>query len=147
MSQNNLSGPLLPALPSSLSTFNVFVNNFSGAIPTAGQHDTFRNNDYLPGNPDLGGNLLRKPCAGENVDSLHIQVRVPDCISFPGFGIEAAGGFCIIATTALLWAPARHFVSMASEKRKAWECESVNVGNHSMPHSVRCKFCVFVTCL
>ena len=127
LSQNNLTGPIPLALPSTLitlSTFNVSFNNLSGAIPTKYQFTTFGVSSYLPGNPELCGDVINRSCMISSNETLSIHLlgdrfHISNYINIRAFGIGAICGFLIVAATTFIWGPAFVFVFGGEIRRRA----------------------------
>ena len=122
--RNILSGPIPPTISSFVSHYNVSFNNLSGPILTGGQFGTFTDpTTYLPGNPELCGEAINRPCGGGQTNPLPDPPlgRGPGTsaysfsLSIEGLGIGAASGFLILVVATLAWAPARVSVFGAAE--------------------------------
>ncbi|KAG0604996.1 hypothetical protein M758_9G024400 [Ceratodon purpureus] len=115
LSQNNLIGAIPTSLPFALSTFNVSYNNLNGVIPTGNQFNTFGMSSYIPGNPGLCGDVIKRPCVVDNVPRVGNsytpdEYQIFDYGSLPGFAIGLVSGFFVVVAISFTWAPAFEFV-------------------------------------
>ncbi|KAJ7516645.1 hypothetical protein O6H91_22G065800 [Diphasiastrum complanatum] len=121
-SQNNLTGTIPSGLAhiSSLSNFNVSFNNLQGLIPADGfgQFSTFDASSFLPGNPGLCGDVIKRACISppQQLQPLNLSQKddpwthFTNAISIPGFWVGMTIGFCSVIFVFISWAPARSFV-------------------------------------
>ncbi|KAG0561030.1 hypothetical protein KC19_9G032200 [Ceratodon purpureus] len=126
LSQNNLSGVIPTSLPFALSTFNVSYNNLNGAIPIGNQFNTFDMSSYIPRNPGLCGDVIKRPCVVDNVppigDSTESnEYQIFDYGSLPPFAIGLVSGFFVVVAISLTWAPAFDFVFGGEVRRREEE--------------------------
>ncbi|KAG0605661.1 hypothetical protein M758_9G078000 [Ceratodon purpureus] len=125
LSQNSLSGVIPTSLPFALSTFNVSYNNLNGMIPTGNQFNTFDMSSYIPGNPGLCGDVIKRPCVVDNVppvsDSTSDEYQIFDYGSLPPFAVGLVSGFFIVVAISLTWAPAFNFVFGGEVRRREEE--------------------------
>ncbi|KAG0561305.1 hypothetical protein KC19_9G053600 [Ceratodon purpureus] len=126
LSQNNLSGVIPTSLPFALSTFNVSYNNLNGVIPTGNQFNTFGMSSYIPGNPGLCGDVIKRPCVVDNVPPVGDsyapdEYQIFDYGSLPGFAIGLVSGFFAVVAISLTWAPAFNFVFGGEVRRREEE--------------------------
>ncbi|KAG0605948.1 hypothetical protein M758_9G100800 [Ceratodon purpureus] len=126
LSQNNLSGVIPTSLPFALSTFNVSYNNLNGVIPTGNQFNTFGMSSYIPGNPGLCGDVIKRPCVVDSVPPVGDsytpdEYQIFDYGSLPGFAIGLVSGFFIVVGISLTWALAFDFVFGGEVRRREEE--------------------------
>ncbi|KAG0628382.1 hypothetical protein M758_1G022900 [Ceratodon purpureus] len=126
LSQNNLNGVIPTSLPFALSTFNVSYNNLNGAIPTGNQFNTFGMLSYIPGNPGLCGDVIKRPCVVDSappVGDLYTtdEYQFFDYGSLPGFALGLVSGFFVVVAISLTWAPAFNFVFGGEVRRREAE--------------------------
>ncbi|KAG0622289.1 hypothetical protein M758_3G087000 [Ceratodon purpureus] len=126
LSQNNLSGMIPTSLPFALSTFNVSYNNLNGVIPTGNQFNTFGISSYIPENPGLCGDVIKRPCVFDSVPPVGDsytpnEYQIFDYGSLPGFAIGLVSGFFVVVAISLTWAPAFDYVFGGEVKRREEE--------------------------
>ncbi|KAG0560913.1 hypothetical protein KC19_9G024100 [Ceratodon purpureus] len=127
LSQNNLIGAIPTSLPFALSTFNVSYNNLNSVIPTRNQFNTFGMSSYIPGNPGLCGDVIKRPCVVDNdvppVDDSYTpdEYQIFDYGSLPGFAIGLVSGFFVVVVISLTWAPAFDFMFEGEVRRREEE--------------------------
>ena len=126
ISRNNLSGTIPSSFThlQSLSTFNVSSNNLQGAIPTSTQFSTFTSACYLPGNDGLCGSIVNRSCSlgatnqSEQNATQKQFFKDYDIVSWSGFEVGIAIGFCFMLLFIFSWSPAQNFVFRKSSRIK-----------------------------
>ena len=127
ISRNNLLGTIPSTFThlQSLATFNVSSNNLQGVIPTSTQLLTFTNASFLPGNDGLCGSIVNRSCSqgATNQSHEHNPTREQsfkdhDLVSWSGFEVGVAVGFCSMLLVIISWSPTRNFVFRKSSRIK-----------------------------
>ena len=126
ISRNNFTGTIPSTFThlQSLATFNVSSNNLQGAIPASTQFSTFTSACYLPGNDGLCGSIVNRSCAlgatnqSEQNATQKQFFKDYDIVSWSGFEVGIAIGFCFMLLFIFSWSPAQNFVFRKSSRIK-----------------------------
>ena len=129
ISRNNLSGfiPYTFTHLQSLATFNVSSNNLYGPIPTSTQLLTFTNASFFPGNDGLCGSIVNRSCFQGATNQSQEDNPGPtqeqsfkdhDLVSWGGFEVGIAIGFCSMLLVIVSWRPTQNFVFRKSSRIK-----------------------------
>ncbi|KAJ7297541.1 hypothetical protein O6H91_Y050200 [Diphasiastrum complanatum] len=138
LSRNKLTGTIPSGLAhiSSLSTVNVSFNNLEGVIPgdERGQFSTFDTSSFLPGNPGLCGDVIKRPCISppqqlqpRNLSQHDHRTLFNDVISMAGFWIGMTIGFCSVIFVLVSW---HQHEGLCFIQRRNWRGS-----NHIMAHT------------